>query len=116
MEAVRCSVCKKFDGKHCLEKKRKKVKANKTRRCSLFVYAPEKIKVRTELPSVRMPSLFWENKSKVKKMIKEEEDLIKEREQEAARPVYVTNEEHPLTGDLSRFVSSGVKELKNGEE
>ena len=113
MSVVRCSVCKKFTGIHCEVKKGKKVKPNKSRVCDLFDFDETKVKIHKKIPTTRLDPLYWENKNKFKKIMKEEALRVKQQEQDEKDrrvPSYIQDNAHPLTGDLSRFVSSASGE------
>jgi len=105
MPKVRCSVCEKEEGSRCIVKKTK-VHVNKSRKCKLFVFSPDKVKKVEEIPTLRMS---YSEKEKLKKLYKAELRQLKE---EQRRGVFDKSKssQHPLTGDLSRFTTTAVKD------
>jgi len=64
---------------------------------------------KTDIPSTMRPSWFWDRKE----YIKEKRRLVAE---EQSRKTPNTNDHnHPLTGDLSRFVKSTAVDKNDGE-
>ena len=100
---VRCAACVNEKDKICMLKKIG-VKINKPRVCESFSLVEGKAKTRMTLPSVKFG---YAEQQEAKRM-------RKERKEEQAKPTVsstrntTTTSAHPLTGDLSRFVSSAV--------
>ena len=100
---VRCAACVNEKDKICMLKKIG-VKINKPRVCESFSLVEGKAKVRVTLPSVKFG---YAEQQEAKRM-------RKERKEEQSKPTVsatrntTTTSAHPLTGDLSRFVSSAV--------
>jgi hypothetical protein len=120
MAKVRCSGCAREENSFCTLKK-VGVARRKKRNCDKFVLAPEKVKVRQAIPTMRLPyAKQQELKAEAKRKLKEVRELLKEGKTEeaeailtgrplaSAKPV-APDSKHPLTGDLSRFTST-IKE------
>jgi len=103
MEKITCATCANEKDRICIIKKNK-VSVNKKRRCNKYILAPEKVKAKQILKSVRMS---YQEKEALRKEYKEQLKLIK---QAARNGQPVQNSRHPLTGDLSRFVSTAGSE------
>lgn len=113
-DKVRCATCKNQVNAFCLVKKCK-VALNKRRKCDKFKIDPNKVKLKKEIPTTRgpAPSLIKDLKKEYKKALKEEAArqgaLKKAQENKYSDAIRVPNDKHPLTGDLSRFVSTAGK-------
>jgi hypothetical protein len=121
-QSIKCGLCKHENNKRC-SIKNVKVKLNKKRRCNKFSFDETKDKVKGPPPvTTRVSYIEAENKRKeAKKKLKELRKQI-QRERNTEEPVtktnyvdpnrlvsYNTNSKHPLTGDLSRFMSTAVE-------
>jgi len=106
MTKVRCSACNNEEERHCLVKKKAKVHTNKPRKCKAFVFNPDKVKKVEELPTTRMS---YGQKQKLKEVYKAE---LKQLKEDQRRGVYDKSRstQHPMTGDLSRFTTTAVKD------
>jgi len=120
MAKVRCSGCAREENGFCSVKKTG-VARRKRRNCAKFELAPEKVRARVAIPTMRLPyAKQQELKAAAKRKMKEMRQLIKDGKQEevealllgkeAAPQVVVPDSKHPLTGDLSRFTSTIAKE------
>jgi hypothetical protein len=111
MSKVRCGICGNEKGGLCLIKKGK-VKLNKPRHCEAFMYDEAKLKVKQDIPYIRMGYAETQNQ---KKIFKQELKRLREqmKEQIATPPDKViaptSNQAYPLTGDLSRFLTTAQK-------
>ena len=106
MTKVRCSACDNEEGSLCLVKKNVKVHTNKPRKCKSFIFNPDKVKKVEEIPTVRMS---YAQKEKLKELYKAE---LKQLKDEQRRGVFdkTQSTKHPMTGDLSRFTTTAVKD------
>jgi hypothetical protein len=104
-EKVTCAICKNEVNKKCTVKKNSAVALNKRRRCDLFELEPGKVKTKQILKTVRMT---YEEKEALRKEYKEQLKLYKQAVKEAkqGKVPHSGSSKHPLTGDLSRFVST----------
>lgn len=103
-EKVTCAICKNEVNKKCVAKKNSSVALNKRRRCDLFILEAEKVKTKQILKTVRMT---YEEKEALRKEYKEQLRIYKEAAKQAkSAPKFPGSAKHPLTGDLSRFVST----------
>ena len=121
MAKVKCRVCEHEIQGFCSVKK-SSVKLNKSRVCRAFKHDITKVKVKQRLDSEMRPDWFHDRKgyiNKLKKAAKEEteskrKDLFDPSKYavhglDSAIPkaeLTTGDDKHPLTGDLSRFVSS----------
>lgn len=96
-EKITCAICRNEKDSFCKVKKNVKVAVNKRRRCDSFILAPEKVKEKQILKTVR---LTHSEKEALRKYYKEELRRVRENMKNMA------NNPHPLTGDLSRFTST----------
>lgn len=105
MTKVRCSACDNEMDNRCVIKK-STVHVNKPRKCSVFVLNPNKVKEVKQLPTIKMS---YTQKEKLKALYKSE---LKQLKDEQRRGVYDKSKsaQHPLTGDLSRFTTTAVKD------
>lgn len=109
MAKVKCRICSNELSGLCSVKKIG-VKTNKPRICNNFIYDESKIKIHKEIPTIKFG---YKEKQEAKMKRKEE---IKRLRQELSNKnpntlknidaVASTNMKYPLTGDLSRFISS----------
>lgn len=107
---ITCSICKNEEKKFCTVKK-SSVAPNKRRHCDKFIFEPAKVKEKQILKTVR---LTYREKEALRKYYKEELKRYKQAEKEGILDqVPQTSSAHPLTGDLSRFVST-AGEKENG--
>lgn len=109
---VRCSVCEAYYNKFCTTK-RVMVSANKKRSCDKFVYDKNKVKNNVPIPTTRVT---FAEKEALRDEHKEELKELKKRIEEnsgkmSIRPAFNSNNiKHPITGDLSRFTTTGSKD------
>lgn len=130
MPKVKCNVCANEKGRICIVKKIG-VGINKPRICEAFTYDEAKLKAKQDIPSIK---LGYREQQSSKQRLKEElkairkamkdgpsqgtaKDLglIKPEESRIIMPnepgLYTTaNTKHPLTGDLSRFMTTATTE------
>lgn len=99
---ITCSTCANEDRKICTVKKIG-VAINKRRRCDKFIFEPLKVKPKQLVKTVRVS---WEEKEKLRQEYKEALKEARRLEREGRLGRTTTNPKHPLTGDLSRFVST----------
>src|SRR6056297_1262937 len=107
---VKCKYCSLCDQEkeYCTVKKTK-VSLNKKRDCEKHQFDENLVKPKKEIPSTRVPS--WNlrsnlRKEEIRKLEELREQLIR---QEQAAPS-TQSSEYPLTGDLSRFRTTGTDE------
>ena len=114
-DKVRCAVCKHQAKSFCLVKKCK-VALNKRRKCNKFHIDPSRVKLKQELPTRREPhpSVLKDMRKEYKKAMKLEaarqEAAKYAEEHKYADALRMTNDKHPLTGDLSRFTTTARKD------
>ena len=113
---IRCAHCGNQINGFCSVKKAT-VSLNKKRICDKYKYDETKVKERHEIPSVMRSEWYWK-REELKRLRKEQ----KEYEEQQARlkeispaPVFMGSAnsgdpKYPLTGDLSRFISTAGKE------
>lgn len=106
---VRCTNCTKENNKYCSIKKTT-ISPSKKRSCSFFDLDPSKIKIPQKLPSTKRPEWYWDRKG-YKKQLKEQIKAEQKRQELADTPTYLQkSNSHPVTGDLSRFITTATKE------
>ena len=123
MAKVKCSVCANEEASFCKIKK-VKVHINKKRLCKAYVYDENKLKKKQDIKTIRIPySEQEEFRKEAKKKRKELRALLKQQKiNKFAEKEFIKtsnerlNTKHPLTGDLSRFVSSSTKSVEKTEE
>jgi len=99
MKKVMCSVCINYISGLCSIKK-VGVKAKKKRVCNKYNHDESKIHQKQSIPSIKRPSWFWLTRSEKKKLIKEHLEQTKKIKTD-------TNDlKHPITGDLSKFITT----------
>ena len=116
MAKVKCSVCANEEASFCKIKKAK-VHINKKRLCKVYVYDAGKLKKKRDVKTIKISfSEQEEFRKESKKKRKELRVLLKQQKVnklEEEKSIKASNErlniKHPLTGDLSRFISTGVK-------
>lgn len=119
---VRCALCKSQYRGFCVVKK-VSVSLNKSRVCNRYKFDQEKVKVKQVLPTIRLPfaqkqldkEMRKAEMKQIREAIKEQKRLEKEgpiQESRIWKPY--SNEKFPLTGDLSRFTTTGT--TKKDEE
>lgn len=103
---IRCSHCEIFDSEQriCVLKQTR-VSPNKKKYCSNFLLDESKIRAKTKIPTQRVESHHIK-KSDLQKKAKEAE--IERIKQEAMNVGVAKDENYPLTGDLSRFKTTGT--------
>lgn len=111
---VSCSVCKNQYNKFCTVK-RVSVSLNKKRLCNKYVFEESKVKEGVPIPTVR---IGYEEKQRIKKEEKEVRKEVEQRLKEQQKDDKIKesriwkphgNEKYPLTGDLSRFTTTGSR-------
>jgi hypothetical protein len=123
MAKVKCSVCANEEASFCKIKK-VKISLNKKRLCEAYIYDESKLKKKQDIKITRIPfSEQEEFRKEAKKKRKELRALLKQQKINKTADeefIKVSNErlntKHPLTGDLSRFVSSSTKTVEKTEE
>ena len=130
---VRCKVCANEDKNHCKIKK-VTIRPNKPRKCEAFIFEESKVKAKQEIRSVRVNYRDAERQRRERKeKLKELRRLIKQKpkngtakdlgliQPEKGRIIMPgdpgfsmpgKDSKHPLTGDLSRFITTAKKEDK----
>lgn len=111
MTTVKCNICGNELEGYCKIKKTS-IKPNKARQCESYNFDSTKVKTAIPIYTELRPDWYWNRKEVINKAKKE---LKKIEEGRKINPQYIGNMprssmEHPLTGDLSRFVSTGAKE------
>jgi len=112
MSKVKCKVCAN-ETKGMCKFRRSGVKINKPRICDDFVFAPLKVKVHTEVPSIKFGYAEEQAAKKQRKELNAAANRIADNAPEedtgkAAFNEYMAGRDskHPLTGDLSRFLTT----------
>ena len=114
---IRCALCESQHRGFCVTK-RVSVSLNKSRHCDKFKYDQQKVKIKQVLPTTRLPFAQQELDKQTRKVeIKQIKDSIKkqqllekkagEKESRIWKPS--GDSKFPLTGDLSRFTTTGTK-------
>jgi len=109
---VSCAICEAQYNRFCTTK-RVTVALNKKRLCDKFIYDENKVKNGVPIPTTR---ITFNNKEALrkehKKELKELRDKLKEGIEVKPENTVprTTSEKHPLTGDLSRFTTTGSKD------
>ena len=121
MAKVKCRVCANEEKGVCKIKKIG-IKLNKDRLCNAYIYDEKKMKAKQTIPSIYVS---YADREEARKKGKLERAEVRKMAQEkpadkAARnlgliPQRTVDQKHPLTGDLSRFVSSATKDTANKE-
>jgi len=121
MAKVKCRVCANENKGICTIKKIG-IKLNKDRLCEAYVYDEKKMKAKQTIPSIY---ISYSDREEARKKGKLERAEIRKmaKEQPADKvaknlgliPQRTVDPKHPLTGDLSRFVSSATKDTTNKE-
>jgi hypothetical protein len=101
-----CFVCANQTGGFCSFKKTK-MKLNKRRLCDKFKYDITKVKIKHPVPTIKRSDDYW-RKDELKKQRKQELEVLKKEVKEAKgiQMLGAGNSKHPLTGDLSRFITT----------
>jgi len=111
---VRCGVCSNEKVGFCSIKKTR-IKPNKSRKCTAYVYDESKVKTRQSIPSIKFG---YNEHREQKQLMKEERNALKVAKKqlsldstfdEQSAADFAGNQKHPLTGDLSRFTTTAVK-------
>ena len=113
---VRCAECKLQYKGFCITKK-VTVSLNKKRQCDKFQHDQEKVKIKQVLPTTRLPYAQKELDRQLRKAeLKELKERMREDQKGPGLPIKESrifkpsgNEKFPLTGDLSRFTTTGTK-------
>lgn len=107
MGKIQCKFCKFESNTRCVVKKTS-VKINKHRICEAYKVDVARVEdaaadgIRTpKIPKTFRPDWFWDKKKR-----RAARDAALHKELEMRQPIRSTDNKHPLTGDLSRFVSS----------
>lgn len=103
---IRCSHCEIFSPEQRVcSLKQTRVSPNKKKYCSNFSLDEDKVSTKNKIPTQRVESWYLK-KSDLQKRAKEAE--IERIKQEAMTVDTVKDENYPLTGDLSRFKTTGT--------
>jgi hypothetical protein len=130
MSKVKCKVCANEVSGFCKVKKMR-VKVNKPRTCEVYIYDETKLKAKEDIPIIKFG---YKEQQEAKRRFKEEMKALKELakqkpSQGTAKNLGLINSsqhniitpgdprfsmpqkdlKHPLTGDLSRFISTANK-------
>ena len=119
---VRCATCKAYYNKFCTIK-RVSVSPNKKRICDKYQHDQSKVKLIQSLPTTR---ISYREKEKLRKERKENLKKLKEqlklqeqhKDKSEESRIYKPsgNEKYPLTGDLSRFTTTGTSKDKDAKD
>lgn len=116
MSKVRCKFCVNEEEGFCVNKK-VSVKINKKRACDLYEDDKDKMmeflvkRSKSKKPKAIMrPDWYWDDSKTRRAKIAEE--IASHYETTAGQPINTDlpktgNQQHPMTGDLSKFVESG---------
>jgi len=125
LKKVRCATCENLYKTFCTKKK-VSVAINKSRQCRQFVFDQEKVKIKQVLPTTRLPFAQQElDKQTRKAELKQMKEAIRQKKLlEKQVPVQESriwkpsgDSKFPLTGDLSRFTTTGTnKVIKSGNK
>lgn len=104
---VRCMHCNKCNNEesYCTVKKTK-ISLNKKRRCEQYEFNESKVKPKKEIPSQKVPS--WNLKSNLRKQEVEKLERLKAELARQEQMQQAQQSNHPLTGDLSKFKTTGT--------
>lgn len=111
MSKVKCGVCANEHGGIC-SIKRVGVKTNKSRLCEAYIYDERKLKTKQEVTTIKFG---YKEQQEEKKKRKEEVDNIKQQYNSNHRAKIDMikqsnpNSKYPLTGDLSRFITTATR-------
>jgi hypothetical protein len=120
---IKCNDCKNQINSFCKVKK-SKVAINKSRVCGAYIFDETKVKIKHEIPTT-FRSDWFHKKKELKKLLKQQEAEERKRQEALVKqsvtqpPNYLRtpgtgDPKHLLTGDLSRFVSTAVREKQDG--
>jgi hypothetical protein len=102
MAKIVCAMCRNEINKFCKVKKIG-IHLNKRRDCDKFILEPSKVKEKQILQTIKVSYAEREEaKRGIKAALKHAKEQLKNNQS--------VIEQHPLTGDLSRFVSTATKE------
>lgn len=111
---VTCNACLHQTNGFC-DIKKHKVKPKKRRVCDKFKRDHNKIAFKQPIPTTRRPDWYW-NREERRRLLKEMlQDAQKQMIEQARRETEMANMKHPLTGDLSRFRTTALKDDKEKE-
>ena len=106
-----CAICKNEENRICTVKK-VSVAVNKKRRCDKFIFEPTKVKEKQILKTIK---LSYGEKEELRQRYKKE--LKKYRQSVKDGTINIQHNSttaNPMTGDLSRFVSTAGNKKNNG--
>jgi len=104
---ITCATCRCEVNKKCnANKGRPSVSINKRRRCDKYILEATKVKARQVLKTVHMG---YREKEALRREYKDQLKQFR-----AAAKQGNTSQNHPLTGDLSRFTSTAGKDRRAG--
>ena len=122
---VSCAVCKNQYNKFCTVK-RVSVSLNKKRLCNKYVFEESKVKEGVPIPTSRVgygekelikkeeKAMRREMRKEIMSKLKEEGKVVKKDVLDKSRIWMPSgNEKYPLTGDLSRFTTTGSTDDEN---
>jgi hypothetical protein len=122
IKKVRCATCKSYYNKFCVLK-RVTVSPNKKRICDKYRHDQSKVKLIQPLPTTRISyrekeRLRKERKENLKKLKEQLKLQEKHKEQTQESRIYKPSgdEKYPLTGDLSRFTTTGTSKDKDEKD
>ena len=101
-EKITCATCSNEENRQCSVKK-VTIALNKRRRCEHYHLEPTKVKAKQVLKTVRMGH---KEKEALRREYKEQLKLFREAQKSQRMG---KDPAHPITGDLSRFVSTAGK-------
>lgn len=117
MAKVRCRFCKFEQDRLCSAKKNITIKVNKKRNCSDYEAAEGKIvefldnRQSDAYPrAIMRPDWWWDRDKR-----RAERDKLMRKEAEQHHAAVTPSKDHPLTGDLSRFISSATQNGSQNE-
>lgn len=111
----KCKFCKFEKEAKCSKKKNATIKLNKRRACNLFVVDEDKAadflerRERNKIDITDMPSWYWIRDLRRAKRI----EAKAEEPSQFTTTAIPTDNKHPLTGDLSRFLSTTAAKEKD---
>ena len=104
MAKITCATCVNEENKRCKVKK-SAVALNKKRNCDKYILAPEKVKEKQILKTIKMG---YKEREVLRKQYKEQLKALKQQMKTGQAP-QSADPNHPLTGDLSRFTSTAIE-------
>lgn len=112
MGKVICGICLHQNDSFC-DFKRSKVRLKKRRLCDGFEKDTSKVGFKQPIQITRRPDWYWWTRTERKEFFLKSMDELKSKSQH--RELRTSDNQHPLTGDLSRFKTSAEVENKEKE-